>query len=608
MGAPVASASPVSIFPANFVVNIQRAILSGQSASSDDVRISIAALPAHPASWHTKEEYLRDVHMLRYVYGLLMFLSIITIAVRAWAARYKGLSLECAHVCFLALVLILSSIRIVTFSPTTTDGIDKMENMQKGHWVSNMLGTLPMVIIFTMYTLLNYHVAVVLRSIRITYAAAFDEAAGPENNLASRPEMCVHFWFLHRGRPYNTFLVLVVVANLIMWGGFAGLMIFTAVGLADNSHDAAFLFTALLFVPSVAMSAILGVSFIVSGVLLARRLQDLRRLHRRVLAVPHSWLRQSVDGAARSGQSLICAPVVHSGSSPDEKGCSGSFDVMESQDVCLTSRHSSSALTSPKTGRFTDAVTRARSSSQWSTASQGPIRTAPSALPGDAEPGGRLVKESPSPIPTRPSWRDGSGTPAEPSAAGTFHFRDGGASIGLRHEIIGGLSGSYMEVGSIRSSVPWQWLRTPDNSISPTGDMIAAEGPSGFDAAVTPAHIEPVLIGVRRMLWVISVSICAFIFRALVIVVVAVWLDMQWPPWLFLIYMVVVEVSPSALLLVMYCLPGVPAKCWRQHQLMEDSGFPSPRISLDVATVPPLGQSSLPEQGSALPDDSSRGS
>eukprot|EP00971_Amphidinium_carterae_P005433 108543-Amphidinium_carterae.1 len=31
-------------------------------------------------------------------------------------------------------------------------------------------------------------------------------------------------------------------------------------------------------------------------------------------------------------------------------------------------------------------------------------------------------------------------------AAGFVSSRDGGASIGLRHEIIGGLSGSYMEV------------------------------------------------------------------------------------------------------------------------------------------------------------------
>eukprot|EP00971_Amphidinium_carterae_P197539 3920456-Amphidinium_carterae.3 len=141
--------------------------------------------------------------------------------------------------------------------------------------------------------------AVVLRSIRITYAAAFDEAAGllAHQLLKQSRSIC------GRGKTIgsNTGATELQVANCweahhAIFGKSFGLDVtqyarslkdlrttwqvgrrcVCTSGSCTVADHAAFLFTALLFVPSVAMSAILGVSFIVSGVLLARRLQDLR--------------------------------------------------------------------------------------------------------------------------------------------------------------------------------------------------------------------------------------------------------------------------------------------------------------------------------------------
>jgi len=239
-----------------------------------------------------RRRFALEVDVLTTAYSMLGAMCLVTLLIRCWAARRFGLPLRRGHVGFLLLMLALSSLRVGSFrwrpSPCVVEE-------GEGKWLRNLLGSAPMMVSFSIFMVLIYNVIIVLHSVHLAYEpllrgqSSFYEshAARPPCSLPqpsrrptllqgtlSRVRACAPtctFWIVMWGRPHSLAKGVVILLNVVMWA------FYVCAYLHDFfNHFRTFLL--LFYLPSIVISVTLGVCFIVSGVVLLKRLRYLRRL------------------------------------------------------------------------------------------------------------------------------------------------------------------------------------------------------------------------------------------------------------------------------------------------------------------------------------------
>lgn len=101
------------------------------------------------------------------------------------------------------------------------------------------------------------------------------------------------------------------------------------------------------------------------------------------------------------------------------------------------------------------------------------------------------------------------------------------------------------------------------------GSLLSARmpPPSSCPSTVMPseaqqqaaANVAPIISMVRRILTIVSVCMCSFLYRACIIFYIIQQGGMKWPAGLLLPYYIFSEVIPLVLLLLLYLLPGLEA-------------------------------------------------
>lgn len=185
----------------------------------------------------------------------------------------------------------------------------KMQHQGGGSQLwKNLVGSLPLMLFLTVFALLLYHVIIVLHSIHLAYEPllrgielhlhqprSHSEGSGASpGSMRSigrvRRRCCscltkrISFWFMLYGRPHSTSKWIVTGLNATMWTLFTIAFLVDAIfGDTGNVYREFYMWA--LELPSIAMSLAMGTCFIISGVMLIRRLHELKKLLRTAAAM-----------------------------------------------------------------------------------------------------------------------------------------------------------------------------------------------------------------------------------------------------------------------------------------------------------------------------------
>jgi len=502
------------------------------------------------------ERYVRNVHLLAVLFCVLSVLCGVTLVTRAWASRFSCLPLYLSHVNFLVLIFLLSTVRIIDLQWQPCPFM-----LERGarQWLKNLLGAAPMMISTTVFMLLLYHVLIVLHSIQLVYepllrgcerSLSFIDVRQVSPRMGVHDERCCHlrcsFWFIMLGRPHSTCKWLVAMLIAGMW------VLFAIAFLVDSVHGDSRrwfdVFLAALELPSIVMAFLIGSCFVVSGVLLLRRLQQLQTLleaagadiERNDEAVqvtfigPGSMLseRPSPRMSGIHG-SISPSGVFDSGSTMDPSGFSRS--VTEGAQPCCQAQGSAECSCS----RPGDVH-----SQEWTSSvveiifSEGmPLTPA-----GAAATGGSSHIRSFSGIIPRGASSPSASVLQPQSRRSLISLHGSQVSTPTPHRLT---QASRATVTSTKSAT------TTASSVAAPADEVITSIPK----------VETVCNGVRRMLAVVMACVVAFLWRGVVLCYVWRWRKLRWPGDLFLWYIVFSEVVPIAMLLILYLLPGLNAIC-----------------------------------------------
>jgi len=264
--------------------------------------------------WNTYDDFFKqnmDVSILLGVYSTLLVMGTVTLLVRICAARCYNLPLFATHVWFLLFIIFAISLRIagLVLVPCTFT-INKSDTV-----MNNLLANTPLLLMFTIFTMLLYHTFIVVHSIHLSYepvlsrmpsagsrvtatsASAFSPLM-PRSLLHSLPEpqatrsswgqsaastfrslrRCdLPFWIFLCGRPYSSIKLLMIALNVVMWTlflSFLGLLIFDAREKVNFPNSVDY----LLEIPAMTFALLISLCFIASGTKLLLKLRVLRKI------------------------------------------------------------------------------------------------------------------------------------------------------------------------------------------------------------------------------------------------------------------------------------------------------------------------------------------
>lgn len=481
---------------------------------------------------------MRDVQLLATSYAILIMVCGATLITRFVAAHHHGLPLLAVHIFFLLLVLGALALRM-----TDLVVLPCFFTLESHATVTNFLANAPIMIMFTIFTMLLYHTFIVVHSIHLSYEPIFAQSrpgvqhpncispeislqahgaplrqhsssqmappcdaaqsGSPRLTLPPASSLQVHspnrqrglckmrcrFWVMLWGRPHSTVKMAMILLNTVMWLLFVLVLLLdsNAVFPVDVRHAPTRLdiVVYLLELPSVVFASLISICFSVSGAKLYKRLRDLRRI------LEHEALDASApsDAEPQLQSSSLASPL------RDGNDASSAVIVMGSvaSDGRLAYEHGGTG-----SGYHLHSEVGIPTSATFAAS----VRYSVSSSAAHAEATRSRISE-----------------------------RGSGASI--RHR-----SYSRMSLSSVTAS-----FMNVDEPI------------------LTLAGVKLLISGVRRMLVVVGVCVTAFLYRALFLVYLALSASTVFPRRIWLPYLMFSEVVPYAVLLIFYLLPGLQAVC-----------------------------------------------
>mmetsp|Transcript_5370 Transcript_5370/g.9583 ORF Transcript_5370/g.9583 Transcript_5370/m.9583 type:complete len:466 (+) Transcript_5370:31-1428(+) len=298
-------------------------------------------------------------HALAAVYISVAALCLFTLAIRAVAAKFCGLPFHVRHVMFLALLLLLFVVRVVSDIWELGDG--RLVAAGSRRWMYNLLSTGPVIVFMTIFLVLLYHLTCVLHSINLAkegleeaYFRSIAPAAGSER--AASPRLSHRdFCFRCRGKAFLAyFKCFMILAAAMLWVLFIVGYVATLLVQDDDKQHVSIALTALVEAPIFVVCTLTGLGLFASAVQLLRRLRRLKLTLRneQVIAALRAGVQdvpqlmsQSSDGSVltrataevseSSGGSLAETPAVWpSKPSRNEASarCSGVMSDLDSTD------------------------------------------------------------------------------------------------------------------------------------------------------------------------------------------------------------------------------------------------------------------------------------
>mmetsp|Transcript_34212 Transcript_34212/g.54613 ORF Transcript_34212/g.54613 Transcript_34212/m.54613 type:complete len:552 (-) Transcript_34212:45-1700(-) len=471
--------------------------------------------------------FLQEMEALTVCFSFLAIMCGLTLIVRTWASWNCKLQLACSHISFLFLTLLLSVLRVVDFQWLPSRYVMRMGT---GLWLKNLLSLLPMLLFLTVFALLLYHVIIILHSIHLAYDPLFrsleDFSSPPESLRQSFVSRKCSYWFTLHGRPHSTCKWVLIICFAILWFLF-GLIV--VVDWSSGYDESVFFYLLAYFMelPTIIVSSGLGICFIVSGVALVRRLNQLSTFV--VQEDPGSVLRMSTRHRAGSNFERPSS-VSPSLGQRHISGVSGDFLI--EQEWCMQVGTLEQGDTCNVEGNVGDAH----------------VFDAPRASQAEAC---ALEKDS-----EGVSQGLSSDHPFYENALANRNSPGVGSLRRLQlPPLQGDRSGGRRTIHSaISSQLSWT---SPLHSASEMS--LPALQDDIFDRI---ASIETVLQGARKMLAVVFSCVVAFLWRSACLALVSLKFENVWPKGFLFFYLLLAEVVPIFLFVTLYLLPGLQAMCW----------------------------------------------
>lgn len=453
---------------------------------------------------HSSEAYVQAAHILACIHGTLVLVAFIALIIRWWAWKRHRTLLQSDHLIFLVLVLLQNGLRLVDFVLSLGYSNEPKSAVPTGmtgqEIAANILDTVPTILEFSVYSLLMYHVLVVLHAIRLAqapYVTSIQEPLEAQNadmqtrnrlnrrTLAqsmSRCGSCI-FWIVFCGRPDTSFKCAATLVNVLVWICLGAAYWAEALG-APNAVFNTF------FITVVSMAFALSIGFLLFGIALIRCHGELQRI-RKTPSIQHA--------SPVPSDSLLPVAVPQRGIS------SGSLQDAPAPIWAVPSGFSFPSFT----GR-------------------GSVHSP--MLSGASSPWIATVHDGTSPRPSSLML----------SQAARSFAADASPRIGLSHP-------SVKEVPK-RSSCTSQ----------EAADVTVLSDKHEMD----PGALDPLLKGLKLMLFVAMVCLFAFAFRGCAAAYLFCAHNGIWTsPELFLAYFTVSESLPSAVTLPLYLQPGLRDLC-----------------------------------------------
>eukprot|EP00931_Biecheleriopsis_adriatica_P050149 TRINITY_DN29020_c0_g2_i1.p1 TRINITY_DN29020_c0_g2~~TRINITY_DN29020_c0_g2_i1.p1 ORF type:complete len:465 (+),score=99.93 TRINITY_DN29020_c0_g2_i1:40-1434(+) len=228
----------------------------------------------------------RDGQILAAVYTALAAFCLITVLVRALAARHCDLPLTASHIAFLLLLLVLFVVRVASDLWEPGDG--RLVEAGADKWLYNLMCTGPLVLFLTLFLVLLYHLTCVLHSINLAFenieAAYFSRSISlPGDTIAASPEAARKAFACVRcqGMAFLTrFRCSLVVAAVALWFLFGVAYAATLVAKDTSSNRLSLLLTAAVETPLFVVCAATGICLLAAALQLLWRLRRLKQMLR----------------------------------------------------------------------------------------------------------------------------------------------------------------------------------------------------------------------------------------------------------------------------------------------------------------------------------------
>eukprot|EP00929_Paragymnodinium_shiwhaense_P029829 TRINITY_DN17028_c0_g1_i1.p1 TRINITY_DN17028_c0_g1~~TRINITY_DN17028_c0_g1_i1.p1 ORF type:complete len:672 (-),score=109.33 TRINITY_DN17028_c0_g1_i1:264-2279(-) len=293
-----------------------------------------------PDGTEPDKEYQLSAKILWPIYAVLLGFCCLALFVRWWAARSADLCFRRSHAAFLFLVMVMATMRIIDLTHQRCDE-QKIVQQGKNLWFYNFVGTAPMICSFTLFTLLIYHLSLVLRTVHLTYEVAFKSTFEPDSvwrhdssgtmpaprRTACHKFTCLNtfnYWFVMCGRPRSSLGFGLTILNVTIWLLYIGAFILDAWRGASSVDFEVFCY--MIVIPSIIAGIVLAMAFMFSAVVLTLRLRELRRV---MLMAAQMSFRSRTSGsaavpaasaAAASGQPVVASILSAAGSTTQGAG------------------------------------------------------------------------------------------------------------------------------------------------------------------------------------------------------------------------------------------------------------------------------------------------
>eukprot|EP00927_Polykrikos_kofoidii_P004307 TRINITY_DN11701_c0_g2_i1.p1 TRINITY_DN11701_c0_g2~~TRINITY_DN11701_c0_g2_i1.p1 ORF type:complete len:581 (+),score=63.06 TRINITY_DN11701_c0_g2_i1:198-1940(+) len=537
------------------------------------------------------------------LYMILVVLCVVTLVTRVCAARIAGLPFRRSHVAFLLLLTVIVGVRILACQLFTDYTFLQLKRKPI------LLGVVlaPSLASSSVFSMLVFHVGVVLRTIYVAYEQVLHPSIRRESTLAvphrPRPRRWCTYWFMCCGKARSTLEYGLVSFNVVMWSLFlAG-----CVRLFRTNDRSVFWLLCL----SSSVDLCMGGAYFLAALRLRRRLKVLGRMlePRDQISLAISSREPSVCREIPSGELVL--PLITTSSTreriEDEEeeqhaagfhggraaplapktsdesyheaadGCIGfgarrvsppwSSSVPESCDVVVSMPSTISATDSARHGKSLNATHY--TSDRRSQA-------------GDVD-GMCLVRVSTWPSLLLRKDRSACGSleglpPVDEDVhlSDSFHVWSRGISeLSLRRckslpwcFQYAGKDADRAALGCIEDSETFNAVTISLAARSRLNELTSFvsmhETVAYGDCRTALGDLGPVVSGLRLILIFVFASVVTFAIRGFLLVVVIVRFEGQFPPKYFFFHICICEWIPYATVLIMYLVPGLRAACSRR--------------------------------------------
>eukprot|EP00927_Polykrikos_kofoidii_P079137 TRINITY_DN75931_c0_g1_i1.p1 TRINITY_DN75931_c0_g1~~TRINITY_DN75931_c0_g1_i1.p1 ORF type:complete len:577 (-),score=34.86 TRINITY_DN75931_c0_g1_i1:90-1820(-) len=555
--------------------------------------------------------------LLEVIYIALAVLCVVTLVTRVWA-RTRGLPFSPTHVVFMVLLTIVTCMRALSFKQHR-----KVYVLLDANMSMNVISLVPMLAYSTVFSMLIFHVHVVLRTIHLAYERVLESSTVLTSPIPQRRRCrpSCRFWFMCCGKPHSTSAFGMLAINVVIWFAF-----FYSVAFVREQNQRTFLYC--LFLPYIAVDICIAICAMITALVLRQRLGELGRL----LEVRGDASALATMSRPASGVTSVAEPCLLSIGAPRVRlrteGEEGVTQIVGCDDMqavpsaartsCGFSSHGSDARTGsdvvqcclhldlpcscrPASVDELNSLSNSKPSTTactdrhlhllGKTPSATGCATSGRCQLGDADAVDSVPAVSASP---RDLWEDRLGS----SSLILASVR----SCHLPSYLVATFPTSVFtrELSQRRiMSMPWSFrYEREDTSRTDLVDYCDSSGSVAMTSCLqaTPMHsmcdmistedrvalrtIRAVIVGLRAMFCMLFVCVVAFALRGIMLLHCMLRYSSKFPPPYFLLYMCICEVVPYTILLILYLVPGVlAAGPWRrQGETMLESTLSPPRL------------------------------